>query len=125
MSNLPQSHVLHDTYEIKSTLGQGGFGITYYGVDLLLNSEVAIKEYFPRDEITRLPNNTVVTRADSQASFKLGLDRFLQEARIIASLKNHNIMFLFVGASIASTGPCGLEVLTGASKQDTPTTSYL
>ena len=92
MSNLPQGHVLHDTYEIKSTLGQGGFGITYYGVDLLLNSEVAIKEYFPRDEITRLPNNTVVTRADSQASFKLGLDRFLQEARIIASLKNHNII---------------------------------
>ena len=35
------------------------------------------------------------------------------------------IYFIFEGASIASTGPRGLELLTGASEQDTSTTSCL
>ena len=34
-------------------------------------------------------------------------------------------VFLFAGASIASTGPCGLELLMGASEQDTSMTSCL
>ena len=34
-------------------------------------------------------------------------------------MQNH--IFHFAGASIASTGPCGLELLTGASKQDMST----
>ena len=92
MITLPQGHVLNGTYEIKSTLGQGGFGITYHGVDRYLASEVAIKEFFPGDEVTRLPNNTVVTRGENKANFDFGLDRFLQEARIIASLKHPNVI---------------------------------
>ena len=39
-------------------------------------------------------------------------------------IKIYSHIFLFGGVSMASTGPRGLELLTGASEQDTSTTSY-
>ena len=38
-------------------LGEGGFGITYLGLDLMLNMKVAIKEYYPTGYVNR--SNTV------------------------------------------------------------------
>ena len=43
-SILPKGTVLHERYRIDGFLGQGGFGITYKGEDILLNIRVAIKE---------------------------------------------------------------------------------
>jgi serine/threonine protein kinase len=34
-------------YRIEQPLGQGGFGITYKGIDTRLNRAVAVKEFFP------------------------------------------------------------------------------
>ena len=43
---LPQGYALHE-YRIESTLGIGGFGLTYLATDCNLNVKVAIKESRP------------------------------------------------------------------------------
>src|SRR5262245_30137729 len=51
---LPRHSVISGRYYIGRILGQGGFGITYLGWDLKLERRVAVKEYFPLNQCTRL-----------------------------------------------------------------------
>jgi serine/threonine protein kinase len=47
---LPYGTRLHDQYLVGQVLGKpGGFGITYLGWNLHLETRVAIKEYLPRE----------------------------------------------------------------------------
>ena len=74
-------------YEIRSVLGQGGFGITYLGRDLTLHRDVAIKEYLPTTLALRESGETVVPRSTATAAdFLNGRERFLDEARTLARL---------------------------------------
>ena len=75
-------------YELASVLGQGGFGITYYARDTVLGREVAIKEYLPTALALREGGTTVVPRSTQHAEdFIWGRERFLEEARILATLE--------------------------------------
>lgn len=80
--------VLRDRYVVGKSIGEGGFGITYVGKDLLLNVKVAIKEFFPNGYVNR--NNTVSmsvygsTSEERRGVFDKGKERFLSEARILA-----------------------------------------
>jgi serine/threonine protein kinase len=97
---LPLGHQLEE-YCIESILGTGGFGITYKAQDTHLEAWVAIKEYFPiewsyrgRDGIAVLAN--VQGRemiSDVNASgYDWGLDRFLYEARVLASIQHEFVV---------------------------------
>ena len=90
---LPVGLVLSD-YSIEGILGQGGFGITYLATDTNLGRKVAIKEYYPLEYATR--NSTLTIRAAGNAedheTFKWGLTRFLEEARILARFEHTNIV---------------------------------
>ncbi|MDR0617146.1 MAG: protein kinase [Synergistaceae bacterium] len=79
--------ILRERYYIGRVLGQGGFGITYLGWDDVLNVKAAIKEYFPMGLVTRNPDTMQVGYAGDggQEEFERGRQKFLEEARILAS----------------------------------------
>ena len=86
--HLPAGTVLaNGRYLVGRALGQGGFGITYIGRDLMLNMRVAIKEYFPTLFVSRTSEAAhAVTALSPQAQKRLeaGRKRFLNEARVLA-----------------------------------------
>lgn len=89
-----------NNYVIKDVLGSGGFGITYLAQDTTLQFDVAIKEYFPKTIVTRKNNDVVPITMNEKVSFENGLNKFLAEAKTIASFKpKHlyivNIMLYF------------------------------
>ncbi len=82
-----------ENYEIIEVLGQGSFGITYRALDTELQTDVAIKEYFPVEIATRNQEDSSVMPHDSAAEdYEFGLERFLEEARTLARFKEPNIV---------------------------------
>lgn len=88
---LPPRTMLQNKYLIGKALGQGGFAITYLAWDINLGIKLAIKEYFPLDLVYRNPgNNMVIAHSKSQDSiFAHDMEKFLQEARILAQFMDH------------------------------------
>lgn len=76
-------------YEIKRVLGQGGFGITYEGIQTTLGRKVAIKEFFMKDFCERAGSTSQVTIVGTESNRSLVnrfKEKFLKEAQMIASL---------------------------------------
>lgn len=80
--------ILKERYKIGYALGEGGFGITYIGRDLLLGQKVAIKEYYPNGFVNR--NHTVsqeliaISGKTKEDIYKKGKQRFWDEAKALA-----------------------------------------
>ncbi|MDS4071240.1 MAG: protein kinase [Candidatus Competibacter sp.] len=84
-----------DEYRIDSILGVGGFGATYKAFDLNLGIWVALKEYFPAEWSFRDPDGVTVHPSiegqaggskEQEAFYYWGLERFLDEARVLARI---------------------------------------
>ncbi len=74
-------------YIVGSSLGEGGFGITYIGRDNLYDTKVAIKEYYPAGYANRDALASTVSygsTTDRVDYFKSGKARFLREAKTLA-----------------------------------------
>ena len=87
LHRLSPGTVLHNRYLVGTTLGEGGFGITYVGFDQTLFIKVAVKEYYPSGIATRVNtvSNDVLVGIDKQKNnFANGKNSFLQEARSVA-----------------------------------------
>ncbi len=83
--------ILEEQYILGRVLGQGGFGITYLGMDLRLNLKLAIKEYFPYGLAARIPGSSAVDLSTGEIKKQLnfGLERFMNEAKTLARFENH------------------------------------
>lgn len=80
-------------FRIQDVLGSGSFGITYLALNINLERQVAIKEYFPQNA-WRIKESRVIRTNDGEAtdSYKIGLDRFYKEGQILAQFKHPNIV---------------------------------
>src|SRR3982751_1746138 len=85
---------LHSRYQVGKILGSGGFGVSYLCRDPVLNSRVAIKEYFPRQLAARSALNgvDVVPFSPDAETYQHGLRGFLLEARIIEKIRHENVV---------------------------------
>ncbi|MDQ2102016.1 serine/threonine-protein kinase [Azospirillum isscasi] len=85
---LPGTRLL-GRYLVGRVLGQGGFGATYLGWDERLQIKVAVKEFYPANLVSRAAGSPgVVPFSDEHAqSFSAGLTKFLEEARMLARLR--------------------------------------
>lgn len=62
---LPMETILAGKYIVGRVLGHGGFGLTYIGWDIALERKVAIKEYYPVDQVI-LYRHGLCGRGDSK-----------------------------------------------------------
>lgn len=86
-SHLTPGTILMGKYLVGNVLGQGGFGITYAGMDTTLNMRIAIKEYYPQGHASRdclTTNEITLLTGPNEQYFASGKERFLTEARTLA-----------------------------------------
>ena len=90
--------VLKERYKIEEVIGAGGFGITYRAWDPLLQSYVAIKEYYPSGIATRSADSSkvCVPVGQEQREYHRGRIRFLKEAQDVARFQSEpNIVSIY------------------------------
>ena len=103
-----------DGYRINKVIGSGGFGITYLGQDIGLDKAVAIKEYLPRDFAVRVDNISVRAASTSDKDdFAWGLERFLDEARLLAKFDHKNIVSVYRFFEAHGTAYIVMEYIDG------------
>ena len=104
-------------YVIQEVLGQGGFGITYLGIDKLYGNKVAIKEYYPQKIAMRkaqYEDVVTVTSIEERNNYDKGKKRFLDEAQVMARFnKNEGIVKILDFFEANNTAYIVMEYLEG------------
>ena len=84
---LPVHTKLQERYEILKVNGEGNFGITYIGWDCLLESKVAIKEFFPVSRVRRdVSKGETEVYVFQEKEYEQILEKYLEEARKLSKL---------------------------------------
>lgn len=121
MQTLRENTILQGgKYTIISILGQGGFGITYLGVQSGLDRKVAIKEFFIREMCERddSTNHATLGTEGSRETVDMYRQKFLKEARSIAQLNHPNIVRIIDVFEENGTAYYVMEYADGGSLKD-------
>lgn len=108
-------------YKIVCTLGQGGFGITYLAEQVMLGRKVAVKEFFMKDLCNRDEETSQVSvgsngSIETVQRFK---EKFLKEARLIATMDNSHIVRIHDIFEENGTAYYVMEYVDGGSLEST------
>ena len=85
---LPEGTLLKNRYVLGGTIGEGGFGVTYFAFDTMRSARVAVKEYFPFTVAARVGKAVEARSPELRGRFSLGKKRFTDEAKNMAAIKN-------------------------------------
>ncbi len=110
--------ILKERYKIEEVIGAGGFGITYRAWDPLLQSYVAIKEYYPSGIATRSADSSkvCVPVGQEQREYHRGRIRFLKEAQDVARFQSEpNIVSIYDYLEENDTAYMVMEYLHGCT----------
>lgn len=116
----PQTSLQSGHYVVGRVLGKGGFGITYLALDTILNTRVAIKEFFPKGLVGRGKNRLQVEPfPGARDIYQLGVENFLREAQSLAKFRSHP-QFVSVLAFFQEwgTGYMVMEYLEGETLEE-------
>ena len=104
-------------YRIEKVLGRGGFGITYLAEQTGLGRKVALKEFFMQEHCNRDSNTSYVSvpSVGSRNLVERFRQKFLKEARLIASFDNNNIIRIYDVFEDNGTAYYVMEYLEGKS----------
>lgn len=107
-------------YLIERKVGQGGFGITYTGIQLGLNRQVAIKEFFMSDFCVRdqATDAVVTTNPNAIGIVETFKSKFFKEANIIAALSHQHIVKIIDVFTEHNTAYYVMEHIAGGSVAD-------
>lgn len=110
--------ILKERYKIEEVIGAGGFGITYRAWDPLLQSYVAIEEYYPSGIATRSADSSkvCVPVGQEQREYHRGRIRFLKEAQDVARFQSEpNIVSIYDYLEENDTAYMVMEYLHGCT----------
>lgn len=115
----PGTLLFNGGYRIVRVLGSGGFGVTYLAIDLNLDKEVAIKEFFPSSYCSRDDSGSIsnVSLSSKELIERLK-EKFLKEAKNIARLKHPNIITISGSFKENDTVYYVMEYLKGGNVSD-------
>ncbi|CAD5989249.1 Serine/threonine-protein kinase PrkC [Planktothrix tepida] len=113
----PNTLLKQNQYRIEKTLGEGGFGITYKGIDLKNSREVAIKENWP-EKSSRVGKTVVWSPLISPKDINEQLAKFIAEAQVISKCQHPNIVKVYDYFPENNTAYIVMEFLKGQSLYD-------
>ena len=88
----PNTTLQGGKYRIERVLGQGGFGITYLSRNTVFDIDVAIKEFFMKDENDRDGSSVTMPNTTKQELFHGQMEKFKKEAKRMFAIKNEHII---------------------------------
>ena len=107
-------------FELRSRLGEGGFGIVYLATDHSLQRPVALKEYMPSALAVRDGQSQVHVRSERQReTFEAGRRSFVNEARLLARFDHPSLVKVYRFWEANGTAYMAMPFYEGRTLKDT------